>query len=94
MSQKPSTGRVVHYVSHGTPGGEYGKECRAAVITEVGPFPESPTNVGLAVLNPTGMFFNRAVPFHAADGPAEGPVSHLCGGLDLPGGSWHWPERV
>lgn len=34
--QRPAVGRVVHYVSHGTPGGEYRRECRAAVITEVG----------------------------------------------------------
>ena len=32
---KPSVGRIVHYVSYGTLGGEYGKECRAAVVTEV-----------------------------------------------------------
>src|ERR1039457_4289793 len=32
---KPSTGRIVHYVSYGTPGGEYSRECRAAVVTEV-----------------------------------------------------------
>lgn len=28
-------GRIVHYVSYGTPGGEYTSECRAAVVTEV-----------------------------------------------------------
>lgn len=33
--QKPSVGRVVHYVSYGTPGGEYQSECRAAVVTEL-----------------------------------------------------------
>ncbi len=32
----PSVGRIVHYVSYGTPNGEYQAECRAAVITEVG----------------------------------------------------------
>lgn len=32
----PAVGRVVHYVSYGTPGGEYKSECRAATITEVG----------------------------------------------------------
>lgn len=36
MIQDPSVGRVVHYVSYGTPGGEYPSVCRAAVITEVG----------------------------------------------------------
>lgn len=41
-SVKASTGRTpvitdhVHYVAYGTPGGEYRKACRAAVVTEVG----------------------------------------------------------
>lgn len=29
----PSIGRIVHYVSYGTTGGEYPSVCRAAVIT-------------------------------------------------------------
>lgn len=33
---RPSVGRIIHYVSYGTPGGEYPPTCRAAVITEVG----------------------------------------------------------
>lgn len=33
----PSVGRVVHYVSYGTPRGEYTSQCRAAIITEVVP---------------------------------------------------------
>ena len=78
---KPSVGRIVHYVSYGTPGGEYGKECRAAIITEV---EVSPGAVGLCVLNPTGLFFNRVVYYH--DGGGADPVYE--------GGSWHWPERV
>ena len=32
---KPSVSRMVHYVSYGTPGGEYASACRAAVVTEV-----------------------------------------------------------
>jgi hypothetical protein len=55
---KPTVGRIVHYVSYGTPGGEYGRECRAALITEV----ESGDLVGLSVHNPTGLFFNRSTP--------------------------------
>lgn len=36
MEQKPSVGRVVHYVAYGTPGGEFqAGVCRAAIITEV-----------------------------------------------------------
>lgn len=74
---KPSIGRVVHYQSYGTPGGEYLPEPRAAIITAVDP--KAPYGaVSLAVLNPTGMFFNPAVLF------AEKPTP----------GSWNWPPRV
>lgn len=73
--QKPSVGRIVHYVSYGTPGGEYTSQCRAAIITET----DSSDTVGLAVLNPTGMFFNRTT-VHDEDRKQ--------------GGTWHWPEIV
>lgn len=79
---KPSVGRIVHYVSYGTPGGEYGRECRAAVVTEI----VSGDVVGLVVLNPTGVFFNRA-PYDEWDG-----TKALKGAVPQ-GGSWHWPER-
>lgn len=84
MSQPPSVGRIVHYVSYGTPGREYRSECRAAIITAVQPDGEqyadgTPlTRADLAVLNPEGMFFNRAYE-HSED------IHH--------GGTWHWPER-
>lgn len=80
-SQQPSVGRIVHYVSYGTPGGEYTSECRAAVVTELcgDGDPEHDGCVGLAVLNPTGMFFNRHIG-HDEDRKR--------------GGTWHWPERV
>ena len=101
---KPSVGRIVHYVSHGTPGGEYTSECRAAIVTEA----NSVRGVGLAVLNPTGMFFNRTVTYHdgaetpgAADCPdafAHGnPFRYCaCGWIEAShvGGTWHWPEHV
>lgn len=83
-AQRPSVGRTVHYVSYGTPGGEYTSECRAAIITEVlsegGTDGITPARVSLAVLNPGGMFFNRNLPEVDA-------AEHL-------GGTWHWPERV
>ena len=85
----PSIGRVVHYVSHGTPVKEdgtqtYTSECRAAIITAVPEDVGSMSNdkgyvVSLCVLNPTGMFFNDEV-WLSEDGKA--------------GGTWHWPERV
>lgn len=88
---KPSVGRIVHYVSFGTPGGEYPSVCRAAIVTEV--VPETDDNlalgevehwdeeamcrVGLAVMNPTGMFFNSPIRWDP----------------NKAGGTWHWPER-
>ena len=70
----PSIGRIVHYQSYGTPGGEYLPEPRAAVVTSVGVNEQ----VGLAILNPTGLFFNESVP------PADEPTP----------GHWNWPPRV
>jgi hypothetical protein len=74
--QIPTVGRIVHYCSYGTPGGEFPKECRAAIVTAV----EDEQMVDLAVLNPTGMFFNTEVPWASSQAPR--------------GGTWHWPERV
>jgi len=80
--QTPSVGRIVHYTSFGTPGGEYTSQCRAAIITDV-KLPDYGNSysghVSLAVLNPSGMFFNEAE-------QNEGPPHH--------GGTWHWPEKV
>lgn len=106
---KPSVGQVVHYVSYGTPGGEYASECRAATITEVKHLGnlEGPLVVGLAVMNPTGMFFNRGVAYdEGAETPGDpnctaphgaGPHRYCpCGWTEAQkrGGTWHWPERV
>ncbi|MEU8555979.1 hypothetical protein AB0C80_18585 [Streptomyces anthocyanicus] len=92
----PSVGRIVHYVSHGTPPREDGSQaypsvCRAAIITEVPkhleeePLDGCPNGTqgqwlaSLAVLNPTGSFFNEGV--------SQDEDTHE-------GGTWHWPERV
>lgn len=88
----PSVGHIVHYVSYGTPRGEYRSQCRAAIVTAVyeDPDPADPATVlpgetrrmgevDLCVLNPEGMFFNRDVPQNESA---------------KPGGTWHWPERV
>jgi len=56
---RSAVGRVVHYVSFGTPGGEYTSQCRAAIIAEV--VDEQEGVAALAVLNPTGVFFNECV---------------------------------
>jgi len=82
---RPTVSRVVHYQSYGTPVEEDGKQvypmaCRAAVVTEVVPSNvEERCWVGLAVLNPEGLYFNRNIGYHD---PEDGPV----------GGTWHWPE--
>jgi len=76
--QQPSIGRDVHYVSYGTPGGEYPSVCRAAKITEVGEYPDAVDSVALCVFNPTGLFFNQDVRHDEGKGS----------------GTWHWPERV
>lgn len=56
--EKPSVGRIVHYISYGTPNGEYKPEHRAAVITRVG---DNDETVDLCIMNPTGLFFNQDV---------------------------------
>jgi hypothetical protein len=77
---KPTVGRTVHYQSYGSPGGEYKSLPRAAIITQTQA--ENPllseTIVGLAILNPTGMYFNEKTPY------AEVPTP----------GHWSWPPRV
>ena len=70
----PSIGRIVHYVSYGTPGGEYKSQCRAAIVTSAAPrkpgendsgLVEDSYDIGLCVLNPEGQFFNQLVPYDA-----------------------------
>lgn len=75
---RATIGRIVHYVSHGTPVREDGTQtflatCRAAVVTAT----PGPAVATLCVLNPTGLFFHDA-----AYGEQHEP------------GSWHWPELV
>jgi hypothetical protein len=86
--QVPSVGRVVHYKSYGTPGGEFEPACRAAIVTEVPdrvPDGYDSTNandgtvVSLCVLNPSGMFFDQYLSYDEAG---------------TSGGTWHWPERT
>jgi len=77
----PSVGRIVHYVSYGTPGGEFGSECRAAIIAGL-PTEKSEIDAGLmdlVVFNPQGIYHNR-VPYDSSP--------------KAKGGTWHWPEWV
>jgi hypothetical protein len=73
----PTVGRIVHYVSYGTPGGEFASECRAAIVAGIPRIYPSNGTVDLVVLNPTGLFFNRCDHDDA----------------ERAGGTWHWPER-
>jgi len=86
----PSVGRVVHYQSYGTPGGEYQSVCRAAIITAVDVYQYSGDKpldgdgnflgaVGLCVMNPDGLFLKQGL---------------LQDEDTKRGGTWHWPERV
>jgi hypothetical protein len=75
---KPTIGRIVHYVSYGTPNGEYDSVCRAAMIAAiVSQVSEESWFVDLCVMNPTGLFFNTS---------QQSEEDHK-------GGTWHWPER-
>lgn len=84
--QTPSVGRIVHYTSYGTPGGEYTKECRAAVVTETHGSDSYGDVVSLAVLNPGGLFFAQRCREGAQLGGDDPTAAY--------GGTWHWPERV
>lgn len=59
MEQTPSVGRIVHYTSYGTPGGEFKSTCRAAIITDV----LHGGKVSLFVMNPEGLFLNKVVDY-------------------------------
>lgn len=67
VDQKPSVGRIVHYHSYGTPGGEFLPQPRAAVIAEV--LDDDNGFCSIVVLNPKGVYFNDA---HYSEEPKPG----------------------
>lgn len=73
-------------MSYGTPDGEYGKMCRAAIVTFVSPEDDeinTDEQVSLCVMNPTGLFFDLNCS-HSE------PVEYA----EKVGGTWHWPEPM
>lgn len=75
----PTVGRIVHYQSYGTPGGEYQPEPRAAIVTQVtGLATATGQFVSLLVLYPNGSSNKAKVPY------AEEPTP----------GHWNWPPRT
>lgn len=75
---KASVGRIVHYRSRGSADGRFPAECRAAIVTEVPAGRVGVEQVHLAVLNPSGLFFDQSIEHDEDQAP----------------GTWHWPERV
>lgn len=81
--QIPSVGRIVHYVSYAT--GD--PVCRAAIITEVGEWPEGSSDAAkrnIAVPVDVTVFLPDT---HFTDRSMQSEVGRE-------GGTWHWPERV
>lgn len=75
-----TVGNTVHYVSYGTPGGEYTRQCRAAIVTARGA--DEGQYAALAVLNPTGLFFDTDC--RRSEGSQTGGTWHAvwnCGGI-------------
>lgn len=70
---KTELGDIVHYVSYGTPGGEYPSVCRAAIVTGV----VNEDEVHMTVFNPEGFFLNKNVRYQDPTDP-EGGTWHFC----------------
>ena len=53
-TQRPSIGRVIHFVSAGHSLGTYSSTCRAAIVTDV----KNDTTLGAAVFSAKGVWFH------------------------------------
>jgi hypothetical protein len=93
--QRPSVGRIVHYVSHGTPVRDDGtqaftKECRAAIVVDLQPAMGGGLLSGGEIQEYEAqecalvVFNPTGVFIHDAAQDEDGHA----------GGTWHWPERT
>lgn len=80
---RPALGSTVHYVSHGSPDGTYGSECRAALVAAVPAVTRAPASRGIdvMVINPTGIFFKRVL---QDDSKAPGTWHYDCANAPTP----------
>lgn len=98
----PTVGCIVHYVSYGTPGGEYTSQCRAAVVTAtgVGNSFEVRNGAGEVVVTMDDddplvaslCVLNPTGMFFREKVPYQHPDNGPHGRPR--GGTWHWPERA
>lgn len=104
---KPWVGATVHYVSYGTPGGEYSKTCRAATITEVGAWvtvhtlngvwgndPATDAETGTDGLRTLLQSYDKsACHLHVAN--PTGQFFNMCkwDQNEKSSGTWHWSEQ-
>ncbi len=61
MAQKPTVGRIVHYVNKGHSLGTTAGTCRAGIVTEV----KNGTTVSCAVFTPRGTLFYEELTYDA-----------------------------
>jgi len=105
MSGRPTPGRVVHYVSHGTPirpdGSQaYTQRCRAATVTEVGawlpdgdPYGELVDEHGRRRRTIDQVWEPEACALNVQN--PTGLFFNTCRHDEgHEPGTWHWPERV
>jgi len=71
-ARQPYLTESVHYQAHGSADGKYPSVCRAAIITEV----QTGATAAVAVLNPTGMFFQPQLSHDENRTPGSWHYSH------------------
>lgn len=92
----PTVGRVVHYVSYGTPGGEFPSVCRAALVTEVGGWVDDITTHLEEGRRLVEQVYDPELCALVVLNPT-GQFFNTCRHDETPGrpgGTWHWPERA